>query len=218
MKERQRKKTIIINCKRWEGKEVNNLVERLNNVDEDLLLSYDIILAVQVPDAIKISRTSRFRIFIQDIFSVQQYCFLEYFKYHRKLEDNIAGVILNHPEKKLNESVLKASIAKANELELETIICATSIDEAIAVNKYAPNYIGIENETLIGKDVSFTDHCPEIVQQAKLKLNNNVLIGAGIRNAFDFRHVINSGGAGVLVSSLILKSPDPGDALMKILN
>ncbi|HMI64156.1 MAG TPA: hypothetical protein VK518_24735, partial [Puia sp.] len=80
------------------------------------------------------------------------------------------------------------------------------------------SFIGLEKQELIGKDASFVNHCPEIVRQAKSHVGAEILIGAGIKSANDLRHVIDTGGSGVLVSSLILKSNNPSLTLTEFLN
>jgi len=109
------------------------------------------------------------------------------------------------------------SIRRAEDLDIQKVICATSVEEASKMDKLAPHYIGLENEDLIGKDISFTDHCPRMLEMVRARVNNRILVGAGIKNVRDVKHVINSGGAGVLISSLIVKSPDPAKTLNNLL-
>lgn len=211
------KTTVVVNFKGLKGIEVETLAQEIDRGQAQIPDSYDIVLAIQAVDAVRVSSLCRSRIFIQDIFSEDQYSFLNFFSNDYPGRDNISGVILNHPEKKLSESLLQESVEKARQMKIEMLICATSIEEGIRLSQYAPRFIGIENEELIGKSISFTDHCPEIVHLARKKIGHEILIGAGIRSAQDLRHVVNTGGAGVLVSSLILRSSDPFNELLKLL-
>jgi triosephosphate isomerase (TIM) len=219
MKSKKSKVPIIINFKKLSGKDAIDLVNKLNRFSDDLLEKYEIILAVQAPDADLLSQYTKFKIFVQDTFSEKKNRFLTFFDDHDgSCHHNVKGVILNHPERKLTDDALKASIQKAKQLNIETLICATTVGEAVEVNKYEPRYIGIESEDLIGKDDSFMNHCPGIVQQAKRLINTDILIGAGIKTSKDLQHVLNTGGSGVLISSLILKSTDPSHTLNDFLN
>lgn len=196
-----------------------DLAEKLNGFSDSLLEKYEIILAVQAPDAGILSRSTKFKIFVQDTFSEAEDCFLAFFNDPDPAGNHsVKGVILNHPERKLTTDELTASIKRARELNIETLICATTIGEAVELNKYEPHYIGIESEQLIGKDDSFRNHCPGIVQEAKQLIDAEILIGAGIKTSNDLKHVLNSGGSGVLISSLILKAPDPSHTLNDFLN
>jgi triosephosphate isomerase len=213
------KKTVIVNFKKLAGNDAVDLAIKLNEADDALLDTYDIVLAVQAPDIVKVSQCCKFSIFVQDIFSDEKNSFLQYFEKIRFSGCyNVTGVILNHPEKKLSPDVLEASIRKAMEMELKLLICATSIREAVRLDKYAPSFIGIENEDLIGKEDSFVNHCPQIVREAKSHIGADILIGAGVKTSHDLNHVIETGGSGVLISSLILKSTDPSSTLNDFLN
>ncbi len=212
-----KKAAIVINFKKLNGKEASELMTKLNAITEESQ-KYNIILAMQARDAVEVPPHCKFRIFIQDIFSARDDCFLHFFQDRSQLCPNISGVILNHPEKKLTCPVLDRSIEKARELGLSTLLCATTIEEAVGLKGYSPRYIGIEDESLIGKDVSFTDHNPEIVKMARSRIEQDILIGAGVRTTRDLKQVIDTGGSGVLISSLILKSQDPLKSLLNFLN
>lgn len=209
------KTIIVINLKQIKGKDAIDLIEKLNNTDEDITNKYKIILAVQTLDIVKLSKLCKFKIYIQDTFSETEHSFLQY---QLDFCKNVEGVILNHPEKKLNQIELEKSLKKAEQFNLETIVCVTSIKEAIQISQYNPMYIGIEQESLIGKDNSFTIGCLETLKQAKTQINSKILIGAGIKTSLDLKYVLQSGGSGVLISSLILKSADPLYTLSTFLN
>jgi triosephosphate isomerase len=209
------KTTIIINLKKLNGSDAIDLIEKLNKTDNKITNKYNIILAVQTLDVPELSKFCKFKIYVQDIFSETKNSFLQC---QLDFCENVKGVILNHPEKKLTVIELEKSLKKAKQFDLETIICATSIEEAIQISTYSPMYIGFEHETLIGKDISFTTHCPEILKQVKSQIDSKILIGAGIKTNLDLKYVLQSGGSGVLISSLILKSTDPLYTLSTFLN
>ena len=60
------------------------------------------------------------------------------------------GVMLNHCEKPLTIAQLKATIQRADEVGLATIVCADSIAEASAIAHLCPNIIVAEPSELIG--------------------------------------------------------------------
>ncbi|MBQ7176926.1 MAG: hypothetical protein IJS08_05870, partial [Victivallales bacterium] len=73
------------------------------------------------------------------------------------------GVMLNHCEKPLTLSVLKETIARADEVGLATIVCADSMAEASMIAMLKPNIIVAEPSELIGTGVSVG---PEYVEAA----------------------------------------------------
>lgn len=104
-------------------------------------------------------------------------------------------------------------------LGLEIMLCATSLDEGIDLsNRFEPKYLAVENEQLIGKDISICDYCPEMVTEVVQRIDNRILFGGGIRTPSDIHFILKKGGSGVLISSLVIKSPDPLTTLKKLLN
>ena len=64
------------------------------------------------------------------------------------------GVMLNHCEKPLDFETLKATITRANEVGLTTIVCADSMADASKIATLAPDIIVAEPSELIGTGVS----------------------------------------------------------------
>lgn len=208
---------VIVNFKRIKGQAAIDLAGKLNTSEDRLAEKYDIILAVQPPDAIRLCSLYKFNVVIQDTFSDDGDLFLNFFRNISNVDHRIIGVLLNHPEIRCPRDRLMEYTRRAVDLDIGTIVCATTIDEACEIDLLAPRYIGLENESLIGKDISFCDYCPDMIVRAKERISNPILIGAGIRNHRDIQHVVDSGGAGVLLSSVILKSADPAIALNNLL-
>jgi len=207
------KPIVIINFKKLTGDKAHELAHELAKVSDSITDSCEIILAIQPKDIISFSKFKRYKIVVQDIFSSIDGDLEYYFSDKNIDHKNVYGILLNHPEKKMNNALLDRYVMESNKFGLRILLCSSSIDEATVLSKYNPSFIGIESESLIGKSGSFLNHCPEIVKDAKNKVNNKILIGAGIKDKHDFKHVLNDGGSGVLISSIILNSNDPKNAL-----
>ena len=69
------------------------------------------------------------------------------------------GVMLNHCEKPLSLSVLKATIERAKEVGLTTIVCADSCTEASMIARLKPDIIVAEPTELVGTGVSCGPSC-----------------------------------------------------------
>lgn len=65
-------------------------------------------------------------------------------------EAGAVGVMLNHAEKKLTLEEVKATIARADEVGLATMVCADSVDEVREIAKLGPNILVAEPTELIG--------------------------------------------------------------------
>lgn len=198
---------ILLNFKAICGVDALCLASKLQKIDNETRNSYDIALAVQPQDIAQLARETSLSLFIQDCETNNGYhC------------QNARGILLNHPEKKLPQSHLKKKIREALARDWEVIVCSTSLEEAVALNEtFNPHYVAIENEELIGKPVSFAEFCPDLVSDAVGRIKNRLLFGGGMKGAGDIQCVIRRGGAGVLVSSAVVKSKAPLQALKNML-
>ncbi|MBU0706553.1 triose-phosphate isomerase [Patescibacteria group bacterium] len=128
-----------------------------------------------------------------------------------------AGTLLNHSERRLEREVLKASIQRAKELGLVTIVCAQDPEEGASFLEFDPDYIAVEPPELIGGDISVSTAQPEIIENAaKLIGSEKLLVGAGVKNGADVRLAIKLGAKGVLLASGVTKASDPKAVLMDL--
>lgn len=120
------------------------------------------------------------------------------------------GVMLNHCEKPLTLSVLRATIQRADEVGLATIVCADSLAEATVIAQLKPNIIVAEPSELIGTGISIG---PEYVNAATHAVKDVapdilVLTAAGIANGQDVYNTIRAGADATGSSSGIAKATD----------
>ncbi|MBQ3424732.1 MAG: triose-phosphate isomerase [Clostridia bacterium] len=120
------------------------------------------------------------------------------------------GVMLNHCEKPLTIEVLKATIERAKEVGLTTIVCAGSCTEASMIALLKPDIIVAEPSELIGTGVSCG---PEYVETAMRSVRNVdpdilVLTAAGISGGRDVEEVILAGADATGSSSGVAKAAD----------
>ncbi len=132
------------------------------------------------------------------------------------------GSILNHSEKKINIAELINLVERGKKLDLDLIVCADDVHEAIAVAKLHPHCIAVEPPELIGSGISVSTAKPEIVTDSVKEIKNidkkiKVLVGAGVSNAADVKKSIELGAEGVLLASAFVKSKDPAGLLEEML-
>ncbi|MBU0577175.1 triose-phosphate isomerase [Patescibacteria group bacterium] len=127
------------------------------------------------------------------------------------------GTILNHSENRLKREVLEASIKRAKENGLTTIVCAETPEEGASFLEFDPDYIAVEPPELIGGDISVSTAQPEIIENAsKLIGSEKLLVGAGVKNGVDVKTCIELGAKGVLLASGVTKAEDPKAVLMDL--
>lgn len=118
------------------------------------------------------------------------------------------GVMLNHAEKQLTLAELKASIKRAEEVGLYTIVCSDSIEEATAIAHLNPDIIVCEPTELIGTGQTSDDEYMKDSIAAVKSVNPDIQIlqGAGISNGQDVYNVIKSGAEATGTTSGIMKA------------
>jgi len=123
-----------------------------------------------------------------------------------------SGVMLNHSEFKLEVNKLEESVGMAKVSGLATLVCATDMDEIGRIIPLEPDYIAYEPPELIGGNVSVSTEKPDVIKRAERLLAGKrirLIVGAGIKNKNDVRVSRELGAEGILVSSGVVKSPDP---------
>jgi len=133
----------------------------------------------------------------------------------------VRGVLVNHSEDPTDlRSIIRISEI-ARELGLGTIVCSNSrgLAEAIALHA-KPNMIALEPPELIGTGIAVSKAKPEIILdgvRAVKKISGEILVlaGAGISTKDDASRALALGAEGVLVSSSIMLSREPGRAILE---
>lgn len=120
------------------------------------------------------------------------------------------GVMLNHVEKQVTVSALKATIERADEVGLATIVCADSMAEASMIARLRPNIIVCEPSELIGTGVSVGSEYVEAAMHAVKDIDPEIMVltAAGIANGTDVYNTIAAGADATGSSSGVAKAPD----------
>lgn len=121
------------------------------------------------------------------------------------------GVMLNHSEQPMTVSALRKAIKRAAEVELTSIVCADSIEEAAAIAHFSPDIIVAEPSELIGtgqtSGVEYVRASTAAVKEVNPDIQ--VLQGAGISSGQDVYDVIKAGAEATGCTSGIIKADDP---------
>ena len=120
------------------------------------------------------------------------------------------GVMLNHVEKPVTFEVLAATIQRANEVGLTTIVCADSMADASQIATLAPDIIVAEPSELIGTGVSVGPEYVEAAMKSVKNVNENILVltAAGISNGTDVYITFIAGADATGSSSGVAKAAD----------
>ncbi len=135
-------------------------------------------------------------------------------------EAGAVGTLLNHSERRLERSVIEASLKRAKEVGLKVILCAKDAEEVESFVELEPDFIAYEPPEFIGsKDISVATGKPEIIEKAaKLVGQGKLIVGAGVKDGHDVETSIQLGAHGVLLASAITRAEDPKALLRYLVN
>ena len=120
------------------------------------------------------------------------------------------GVMLNHVEKPVDFETLAATIKRAEEVGLTTIVCADSMADASNIATLNPDIIVAEPSELIGTGVSVGPEYVEAATKCVKDVNPDILVltAAGIANGQDVYNTIIAGADATGSSSGVAKAAD----------
>ena len=121
------------------------------------------------------------------------------------------GVMLNHAEKPLTMEEVEATIKRADEVGLATIVCADTVEDVKTIAKMGPNLIVAEPTDLIGTGkTSDSNYVIETIKTVEA-INPDIMVlqGAGISNGEDVYNTIKLGAQATGSTSGIIKAEDP---------
>lgn len=123
------------------------------------------------------------------------------------------GVVVNHCEKPMSLPAIKATIDRANELDMLVFACADTVAEAKAIAQLGPDIINPEPTELIGGSgggVSDMGYVREVIDAIK-EINPDIMVeqAAGITNGEQVYDFIMAGSEAAGAASGIMNAEDP---------
>lgn len=211
---------IITNFKTYESA-TGEAAVRLAKIHEEVAreTGANIQVAVQAVDLAIVSGAVKIPVHAQHIDPVGFGGYTGYILPESVKQAGAVGTLLNHSERRLTREVLAASIKRAKELGLMTIVCAKDPEEGASFLEFDPDLIAVEPPELIGGDISVSTAQPDIIKNAaKLIGSDKLLVGAGVKNGKDVRIAVELGARGVLLASGVTKAKDPKAVLMDLVS
>jgi triosephosphate isomerase len=134
-------------------------------------------------------------------------------------EAGAIGTLINHSERRLKLADIDATIMRAREVGLISVVCTNNAAVSAAAAALKPDMIAVEPPELIGSGIPVSKAKPEIVTstvELVKQVNPNVVIlcGAGITKGEDVAAALELGTEGVLVASGIVKARNVYKALL----
>jgi triosephosphate isomerase len=132
-----------------------------------------------------------------------------------------AGTLVNHSEHRLQIADVEEICAKANALDLYTVVCTNNTPTSQAAAHFKPSCIAVEPPDLIGSGIPVSKADPDIVRnsvEAVKEIDDGIVVlcGAGISTGEDVKAAIELGAEGVLLASGVVKAEDPRAVLLDL--
>ena len=202
---------LLINFKNYlTGEKAVKLAKTCKKIDKN------IVLGVSLADLYRISNETRMKCFVQHVDYQDKGRNTGFNTVESVKANGGRGVFINHSEHRLNYWIIKKTVKRAKELNLEVILFAKDVKEGQRLNKLKPSYICIEPPKLIAGKVSVSEANPELIKDSVKKIKNKILVGAGVNNRNDVLTAKKLGAKGVLVSSAVCRSNNPSKILKEL--
>ena len=129
------------------------------------------------------------------------------------------GVLLNHTEKPITFAIMQKTIERANELGLQVLAIADTIDEAKAIAMLKPAVITAEQSDLVGRGIIADESYIAGTTNAIKSVNPDILVlqAAGIKDENDVYKMIIDGAEATGTSSAVGLADDPGAMAAKMI-
>jgi len=182
----------------------------------------DICIAVapQFTDIYQMAQKVNIPIFAQHMDFVKPGSFTGHILPESIKEAGAVGTLINHSERRLKLADIDATIVRAREVDLLSVVCANNAAVSAAVSALKPDMIAVEPPELIGTGIPVSKAKPEVVTgtvELVKRINPDVVIlcGAGIMRGEDVAAALRLATEGVLVASGIVKAKDPYKVLLE---
>lgn len=213
---------ILLNLKTYEesmGQKAIDFARIAERVNEKTGIS--IAIAPQTIDIAAVTVSSETPVFAQHIDPVYHGKYTGHTLPEAVAEAGAYGTMLNHSEHQISLDKIEAAIKRAKEVDLVTVVCADTVENAKRIALLGPDAIAIEPPELIGSGISVSTAQPEIVSGSVAAVRSidkdiKVLCGAGITNGEDAKAALGLGAKGILVASGVVRAPDPYKALLEL--
>jgi len=212
---------ILVNFKTY-SEATGEKALKLAKTAEKISLETEVCIGIapQFVDIAPISHAVSIPVFAQHIDPIAPVGFTGHILPESIREAGAVGTLINHSERRLTLADIDATIIRARESDLLSVVCANNASVSAAVAVLKPNMIAVEPPELIGTGIPVSKAKPEVVSgtvELVKRVNPDVVIlcGAGITTGEDVAAALRLGTEGVLVSSGVVKAKDPYKALLE---
>ena len=205
---------IIINFKNYKhGKDALKIAKAIERVDKK------VIICPAGFDISDIAKNTKLKVYGQHAKSVKSKRNTGFLTVKGLKDASAFGTLLNHSEHPISDKEIGKSIRECKKLGLKTVICVGNLNRVRKVVKLKPNAIAFEDPKLIATGKSISKYRADDLEKFVGILKGTKIIpicGAGISKRKDVVEAGRFGCKGVLISSAVMKSRNPGKVLRQL--
>ena len=215
---------IVLNFKTY-NESIGEKGLNLALIAQDVSFEYGVTIAItpQLTDLSRIANEVDILVLSQTIDPIKPGSHCGHILPEAVKESGAIGTLINHSECPKTIEEIEASIKRAKEASLYTLVCAKDPELSAKVASFSPDSVAMEPPELIGSGIPVSKAQPEVVTKTVeliKKANPNVvpLCGAGITTGEDVKAAIKLGTHGVLLASGFVKAKNPKEILENMAN
>jgi len=217
------KPLIFVNFKAYEnafGKKGEEVAKAIEKVVKKFKVK--VFLMVPNTEIYRLSKKTKLPIFSQGVDAIDYGAHTGHIPLEAVKEAGAYGILLNHSENRINLKEIKFIVEKSKKLKLKSLICVENVKEGKAVAKINPDFIALEEKSLISSGKSISEEKPELIKDfvkevKKVNKKTILLCGAGISTKKDVVAALKLGTKGVLLASAVMKANNPGKAIEELI-
>ncbi|MDD5192369.1 MAG: triose-phosphate isomerase [Candidatus Nanoarchaeia archaeon] len=207
------KPLVVINFKTYkQGKDAIELAKKIDKIDKN------IIIGVQASDIYEITKATKLAVYSQHVDYEEKGRATGFILPEAVKKDKAVGSFLNHSEHKLSFDVLKGTMKRCKQAGLKTMVFASSVKEALKIEKLKPDYLVYEPPELVGGRISVSESKPDVIKKLSERIKMKFLVGAGIHNSEDVEIAVKLGAIGFAVSSAVVNAKEPEKKLRELIS
>lgn len=207
-----KKPVVVVNLKTYKsGKDVLKLCREIERVDKSIIVGANPI------DVYRISNETKLNVFCQHVDFVEPGKNTGFLTVEGVKGAGAKGVFLNHSEHRLEWKVLVKTVERCKKIGLKILVFTKDLVESRKVEKLGVDYICWEPAELVGGDISVSSAKPGEIEKVCKGLNQDVLVGAGVKTHEDLEIAMKLGASGVALASGVTKARNPRRVLKELI-
>lgn len=208
---------IFLSLKTYKEATGEQVIKLLSSVKKILQESKIPIIPVAQPtDIYRIKKELNIEVWAQHIDPIDPGRNFGWISPYSIKEAGADGVVINHAEHELEKNQIIETVKKAKQYNLKTLVLTQTIDLALEIENYNPDFIGYEKKDFIETGISMIESEKENIKFLAEKLKIPLIIGAGITNQNDVKNAISLGAKGVILASAFIKAKNPEEKLKEL--